>query len=161
MAKIVSRLTGEQTQLERLREILDLATAGAIAPGSTLEPADDLEGLVTQTDIACASLLETLNRVSLDLEQIQVDRSYLEMFISRQKDYFKPIKTAVDDGVTYDEDLEHATIDTMEALLATGAFETTFNGEIALQDGAFLTKEDFKPIVRQAIDSWLRLKLVA
>jgi len=117
-------------------------------------------------DITCASLLETMNAfeqamdsLMLDMERLTDDNDRLSNHIHRIESSFKDLKGMLRDGVEYDEDLDHATIDMMEALVASGASEPTFDGELSFQEAIVISKEDFKPIVRQAIESWLRLKV--
>jgi len=157
--KIVSRISQEDEDLQRLREILEAATSGAIAEGGDLEPADNLSGLVTQVDITCASLLETLNICDEKMNEMGRDLQRYATHIAHQDAILQNIHLAMQGGVEYDEDLDHATIDMMEALVASGASEPTFDGELSFAENIVISKEDFKPIVRQAIESWLRLKV--
>lgn len=159
MAKIVSRLSDEEIQHDRLRTVLEVITGGAIAPGGDLEPATDLAGLVDQVDIACASILEALEKSFSRNDALAIHVSILEGTLSKFTARFEEVNAARNTGARYDDALDHATIDTMEAMLATGAFESTFDGAIALSGGVTVTKEDFKPIVKQAIDTWLNQKI--
>jgi len=157
--KIVSRISPEDEDLQRLREIIEAATSGAIAEGGDLEPADNLSGLVTQVDITCASLLETLQICDEKLNAMQTDLQRYAAHVTYQDSILQTFKGMLENGIEYDEDLDHATIDMMEAFVASGASEPTFDGELSFTENIVISKEDFKPIVRQAIESWLRLKL--
>ena len=150
--KIVSRLSEEEAQLQRLRDIIDIATGGSISEGGELEPANDLPNLITQVDITCASLMEALHSA---LEE----NAHLTSHITSQEVKLHAIHDLLSKGVKYDEDLDHATIDFMDAFMATGAAEPTFDGELSISEAVTFNKEDLKPIVRQAIESWLRLKV--
>lgn len=150
--KIVSRLPEEEAQLERLRNILEAATGGAIAPGGDLEPATTLTDLVGQVDITCISLLETIDVVERDNIRLG------NIALSHQINY-TTLRDAFASGVSYDEDLDHAATDFIESMLASNAAESTFDGEISFRPGVVMSKEDLKPMLREAINSWVRLKL--
>lgn len=158
MGKIVSRLSDEEFHYSRLREMLDIATDGAIGVDGEIEPATSLGDLVSQVDVALASLLAVIDKLAKDVDALHIDKSFLEMHIENQNNIWKNIANAVEDGVIYDEDLDHATMDTMEALIASGMAESTDDCEIVFDTPVAITREDFKPIVRQTIDSWLKLK---
>lgn len=159
MTKIISRLNEDEAQLRRLRNILEVATGGAIAPGGDVEPAQGLHDLVTQVDMTCASLLETLDHVDAKYHQLALDNLRLATKIAEQDATLSTLHAALEDGISYDEDLDHATIDMMDTLLASGVAEPTFDGEICFQPEIPVSCEDLKPIVRETIESWLRLKV--
>lgn len=156
--KIISRVTQENEDLQRLREILEAATNGVIAEGGDFEPADNLNGLVTQVDIACGLLLEIVNILDKQVSTQELELARQDVIFSILERKFSIIQLAIQEGIEYDEDLDHATIDMMEAIIASGASEPTFDGELAFRENIVISKDDFKPIVRQAIESWLRLK---
>lgn len=134
MTKIISRLSEDETQFQRLRDIIEIATGGAISPGGDMEPAQSLFELVSQVDITCASLIEEQVRLEDKLHQLSVDYLQLATKIAEQDSMLKNIHAVLEDGVSYDDDLDHATIDLMDALLASGVAEPTFDGEICSRE---------------------------
>jgi hypothetical protein len=159
MEKISSRTSAEDLELHRLRVIIDVATGGAISAGGELRPADTLEGLVTQVDITCASLLQAMLELEREQRALADDNRRLSAHVGKQEAVLREMHDALEAGVEYDEELDHATADMMQALMASGAADSTFDGEISFSESIALSKEDMKPIVRTAIESWLRLKL--
>lgn len=149
--KIISRLPEDEVQLQRLRDILEAATNGAIGPGGDLEPETTLTGLVGQVDITCISLLEAI-------EVIEKDNIRLGNICIASQVSLAALRNIFTEGVTYDEDLDHATIDFMESMLGSGIAESTPDGEIIICGDTVLSKSDIKPFIKEAITSWLRLK---
>jgi hypothetical protein len=150
--KIISRLSNDELQHERLRNIIEAATDGYISEGGELEPANDLEGLVTQVDLTCVSFLQEIDALERDNARLG------NIAVSHQVALVK-LREAFSNGVSYDEELDHATIDFMDAIMASGAAEATFDGEISFTTDLIMSKEDIKPILREAISSWVRLKI--
>jgi hypothetical protein len=150
--KILSRLTDNEEQFQRLREIMEAATGGAIAEGGDLEPEDTLTGLVRQVDITCASLLQMI-------DQLERENARLSNIAVSQHVAMTELRDAFDQDVQYDEVLDHATMDFMDALLASGVAESTFDGEISFVNNVIMSKQDIKPILREAVSTWVRLKI--
>lgn len=154
MATIVSRVNKTELELRRLRDIIDAATGGAIGPGGEIEPGTTLAELVMHVDIACASLLALIDKLDAKCQELASDNLQLSTKFAEREQLVKVLSE-----VEYDEDLEHVTLDLMEALIASGAAETTFDSEISFQADVVLSREDLKPFVRQVVDDWLRLKI--
>ncbi len=153
--KIVSRLREDELQLNALREIVEAVSYGEIGPNGTMELADDLPGLVVQLDFVCASLLTTLTTMDQIHALLAQKNHELVVKLAEQR----RIVARVSDGVDFDEVLDQATMDLMEAFLSSGAATPTFDGELHFEEAVVFSKSDLKPILREAIDSWLRLKL--
>lgn len=157
--KITSRTTTDDLNLSRLREILEAASHGAIAEDGEILPGENLAELVAQVDIICAAFLDTLDVCERKIDLLMQDVEIMSGRLRTLDDTLQEVMGVFEDGVDYDDDLDHATIDMMEALIASGATEPTFDGELSFPVAVTISKEDFKPIVRQAIESWLRLKV--
>lgn len=157
--RIRSHPNPHEELLQRLRDIIEVATGGTISPGGDLEPAEELPELVDQVDITCASLLETLDSLEDKYDLLSEENLNLALRVDKQEEVLKHVLETLEGGVKFDEELDHATIDFMEAIMATGAAESTFDGELSFAEHVVFSKEDLKPIVRGTIDSWLRLKL--
>src|SRR5688572_14939810 len=115
--KIVSRLSDEEEQLERLREIIEAATGGAISPEGEMQPATDLRSLVTQVDITCASLMEALDNSETRCSHLIMDNLRLSNHIAQRDHHLGDVMAAIEDGIEYDEALDTATSDMMEAII--------------------------------------------
>ena len=157
--KIVSRLSEEEQELQRLREIIDAATGGAISESGELELGCDLHTLVTQVDITCASLLELVQRLTDENAQLLADIDDMNQRLTNQEIQIESLNEAISEGVEFDDALDHATVDFMESIIASGAAEPTFDGEISFAQNVPLKKEDLKPMIAQAIESWLQSKI--
>lgn len=157
--KIVSRIAHGAEDLQRIRDIIEEVTDGGIGPNGAISAAADLSEIVTHIEITFSSLCATLNLYDDEVTQLSLENSRLVSQIDKLDDSLHEIYSVIENGVEYDEDLDHATIDMMDAFIASGATEPTFDGEISFSEKIIISKEDLKPIVRQAIDSWLRLKV--
>lgn len=61
-------------------------------------------------------------------------------------------------SVPYDEALDHATADLMDAFMSTGSVEVDDQGRLVFTEGTNLGRGDLKPILREAIHRWLDIK---
>ena len=157
--KIVSRLSEEEEQVLRLRDIVEAATGGAISDEGDLPLATDLRSIVTQVDITCASLLETIKDADNENLYLSARIDKLEAQLKSQEIELQAITDSLSGGVEFDDALDHATIDFMESILASGVAEPTFDGEISFATNVPIKKEDLKPMIAQAVESWLQSKI--
>ena len=146
--RIVSRLNEDTAQHDRLKEILEAATDGNITPGNTLEE------LVTQVDDTIVSYMEQVDQLEEDYQALRHEVDTLSVQVTLQEKMLESITG----GIQFDEALDYATLDLMDALLGSGTADSTFDGDISFEDGVVFTKEDLKPILRQALDTWITLK---
>jgi hypothetical protein len=61
--------------------------------------------------------------------------------------------------VSYDEALDHAAADLMDAFIASGAAESDHSGDLVFDTRVAMKKSDFKPVLREAITRWVELKI--
>jgi hypothetical protein len=147
--KIVSRLNKADPDLRRLGRIIAVLTEGEV------QPSMELQDLVTQVDLICVALLDALDHLENKCQRLNAENLQLATNLAEQEEVLK----VLEQGVLYDEDLDHSTTDLMDAFLASGAAESTFDGEISFQPGIVFNREDLKPLVRETVESWLRLKI--
>jgi hypothetical protein len=153
--RIVSRLNQDETQLERLREILEAASHGAISEYGVELPGETLQELVTQVDETCCNFLVEVD----NLEENYVALQHEALSLSVQTAAQEKIIDSLTNGIQFDEALEHATITLMDSFLGSGAADSTFDGGLSFESGVIFTKEDLKPMLRQALDSWITMKI--
>ena len=60
--------------------------------------------------------------------------------------------------IGFDEALDYATLDLMDAFLGSGAATNTFGGDLSFDSNVTFTKQDLKPLLRQAIITWINTK---
>jgi hypothetical protein len=151
--KIVSRLDDAEFQHIRLREILEAASDGAISydEGASIVPGQDLDELVTQVDITVAAMLETLDVMAANID-ILVDKA-----VSAELEA-ADLQARVS-NVVYDECLDHASMDLMDAICSSGAADIDADGDLTFDQRITLTKGDIKPMLKAAIERWVTLKL--
>ena len=153
--RIVSRLTEEESQFHRLRMILDAASDGEISENGPIEPGKTLPELITQVDNVCINFLEQIESLEESYEVVRQEARALFAQVDAQDTMIQRLV----EGVQYDEALDYATVDLMDAILGSGAANTTFNGDLSFEDSVVLNKEDIKPMLRQAIETWINMKV--
>ena len=153
--RIVSRLKEDEQQLQRIRDILEVITEGAISPIGIIKPAEDLSALISQVDETFATLLVHIETIEEDYDSAKSEVVALSVQCAEQE----KIIDCVTEGIPFDEALDHATVDLMDALLSSGAANTTFDGDLSFEEDVVFTREDIKPMLRQAIQTWVNLKV--
>lgn len=153
--RIVSRSNQDETQHNRLREILEAASNGVISERGLVVPGETWKELITQVDEVCCNFMIAVD----DLEENYVALQREALTLAVQNDAQERILVALSEGIKYDDALDHATTDLMDAFLGSGAAGTTFDGALSFEEGVVFTKEDIKPLLRQAIDTWISMKI--
>jgi len=153
--RIVSRLKEDEMQLERLKEILEAASDGCISEHGETPPGQTLDELITQVDNVCANFMETVDTLEEDYDCLQHE----VLALSAQCNNQEKMLNSIIEGARYDEALDFATTDLMDALLGAGVANSTFDGDISFDPRVTLTKDDFKPLLRQAIETWVNMKV--
>jgi hypothetical protein len=62
-------------------------------------------------------------------------------------------------NVSYDDALDHATADLMDALVSSGVADVDHSGDLVFDARVALKKGDLKPVLREAITRWVDLKI--
>lgn len=153
--RIVSRLNQDETQHHRLREILEAASNGVISENGLVVPGETWKELVTQVDEVCCNFMVEVD--SLEENYVSLQREALSL--STQLDLLERTFENLTEGVQFDAELDQASVDLMDAFISSGCAEATDHGELSFDKDVVFTKEDLKPILRQAIDTWLTMKI--
>ena len=158
MAKISTRQTcsNEELTIQKLQEILDDATNGAVGTKATalIQAGDDIEIVLTNVELVMELLTQTASSLFNDLAQCSHDNVLLTVKLAESLDALEAIM-----DVSYDEALDHATADFMDAFAASGGADVTSHGELGFDGTITYSKSDLKPILREAISRYLDLKL--
>lgn len=158
MAKIVSRLDTEAGRVQQLQDTLIHYSLGAVtADGKTgvLPVADNVDDLINQTTSVMAGLVQTLEHAAVDLSLARFEAVQYSLRV----DELESIVENLLQDVSYDEALDHATADLMDCLAASGSADITADGQLAFDERITLSKEDMKPMLREAIVRWISLRL--
>lgn len=158
MAKISTRPADqdEQSTIERLQEILYDATAGAIGTAATarLQVGSDVGTLLDTIEGLIGLLNRTASRLFVDLAHTTNDNMILTV---KLEEAMNVLESFMD--ISYDEALDHATMDLMDAFAASGGADVTANGELGFDGSVMYSKSDLKPILREAISRYVDVKL--
>lgn len=157
MPKIVSRTDTDAGRLHRLQEILVSCSMGAVTRDGrgVAKVGDDLDVLITQTDALLQGMVQTFEHVSVDLSIARTEATQLSLRV----DELESIVENILGDVSFDEALDHATLDLMEGFASSGAADVTADGELAFDERVLFTKEDIKPYLQQAITRWIEARL--
>lgn len=157
--KIVSRSTSEEAKLSKLRSIIKTMSGGLISETSEVPLGTNLSELVNQLQVCSEVTLDTIDTLQKRVNVLGIDNLRLTNHIAQEGRSLNGLKKAIADGVEYDEALDAAVHDAMEAFIASGAAEPTFDGEISFDEDVTISRCDLKPIIREALESWIRAKV--
>lgn len=159
MAIISTRQNEDEVDSKTIRtliEILEDATSGTIGnhPKAMIQSGTDID-----------TLLENV-RVLLDVQQAAGRALFNDVMILSHENLVLTVKyeeamNVLDDlmDVTYDDALEHATLDLMDALIGSGAAEADQDGDLVFDPRVAIGKGDLKPVLREAIIRWVEQKI--
>lgn len=146
--RIVSRKDEDQIQCDRLRGILEAATDGYVTPATSLPQ------LVSQVEDTMMHFMSRVERLEHSYGNLQMEAATLAAQCSMQEDKLEDLM-----HIGFDDALEYATLDLMDAFLGSGAASTTFDGDLSFDPNVTFTKQDLKPVLRQAIITWISTKV--
>jgi hypothetical protein len=161
MPKITSRpSSGQEAQdrIEALQDLLDQASCGAIgdmSAGAVVQAEDTLDGLIDQTAVLLASMAGTIEGLAL---QASLMTSQLVIMAARL-DIAEDALANLIGNIDYDECMDHATTDLMESMTASGKCDVDDYGNLVFSERAVFSKADMKPVLREAIVSWVEKKM--
>lgn len=158
MAKIVSRMNEDEARVARLQEILEAASLGVVGDvndGARVQLETDLDELIGQTDTLFAGMLETLQHVGVQM----IDAQATAVILAAELDLAQDTLANLIGGIDYDDALDHATADLMDCFCASGSADISTDGELVFDSRISFTKEDIKPMLRDAIVRWIEVKL--
>lgn len=142
--------------IQRLTEILEDATAGTIGnhPRAMVQAGTDIDTLLDNVQLV------------FDVQQAAGQALFNDLLIASNEAFVLNIKynEAMDvldslTDVSYDDALDHATADLMDALIASGAADSDHSGDLVFDARVALKKSDFKPVLREAISRWVEQKI--
>ena len=158
MAKISTRPTDsdDESTILKLQQILEIATSGVIGTKTTalIQAGDDIDSILKNVKIVIALLDRTASSLFNDLAKSSYDNMILTVKLAETLDVLESIM-----DVTYDEALDHATADLMDAFAASGGADVTPHGELGFDGSITYSKSDLKPILREAISRYVDLKI--
>ncbi len=158
MAKISTRPADveDQTTIEELQEILHHATNGVVSTQASalVQAGNDIPTLLANVKAVIALLNRTAVQLFHDLAHASHDNMVLTVKVAETMDVLESIC-----DVTYDEALDHATADLMDAFAASGAADVSADGELGFDEHVLFSKSDLKPILREAILRYIDQKI--
>jgi hypothetical protein len=137
----------EATVLLALCQLVSEVDGPAPEPTDTvIEVLRTIRSILHRTIIENRQLAITLSLVSEELDESETRAEKLYEIIERLT------------TVSYDDALEHATFDLMDAITSTGVADISEDGDLQFDSRAVLTKGDLKPVLREAIKRWVDIK---
>lgn len=158
MAKISTRQPDPQDEstIEKLQEILHNATNGVVSIHSKalVYAGDDISALLENVRAVIGLLNKTASKMYADIQTLSHDNFVLAV---KNDEMMLLLEQIID--VTYDDALDHATADLMDAFAASGGADVTANGELGFDGSVMYSKSDLKPILREAISRYVDVKI--
>lgn len=158
MAKIVSRVDTDAVRLETLHDILVKFSRGVIGrpgEGATFTVGDTIEECLNQVHDMFLGQTEALTQLALQRDYYLAKLGMVQVSLDVAQDMLSNLVENID----YDEALDHAAVDLMDCFTSSGAANITADGELAFDERITFSKEDIKPYLRQAITSWVELRM--
>ena len=159
MAKISTRQSDpdDASTIERLQEILHNATNGVISvqANALVSAGNDIPTLLENVEGVIGLLNKTATKLFHDLAHASHDNLILTIKLAEATVILESFM-----DVSYDEALDHATADLMDAFAASGGADVTANGELGFDGTITYSKSDLKPILREAISRYIDVKLI-
>jgi hypothetical protein len=161
MAVISSRPDDQEDfdeHIETLQGIVTECSGGAIGPdgsGALYVVGDNLEDLIDQTE----AILHTYER-TVEIQQLQVGMLTAELIMmSHQAEVAQDALANLIGNIDYDEAMDHATADLIDCIASHGTADVNADGKLVFAERTLLSKEDLKPMLREAIVRWVEQKM--
>lgn len=159
MAKIISRPKDEDKALQTVRLILEHYSQGTLtAPAISLNTHDEV---MSALEIFVATAIATARAVAAQNQALAHDLLVTTINLDLMESRLESISEVVEDliNVGYDASLDHAAEDLMDGLVSAGVAEPNSNGELAFDSRVLMSKADLKPILREAVQRWVEMKV--
>lgn len=156
MPKIVSGIDEKGQLIKFLQKIVESAAAKLTSQkGVEMKPAETLTELVQQVDeLMAAYMLSTHSLAEVNYRLQESINEYVS-----QVDFMQDELSKFIGDIGYDDAIDEATGDLMQSLVASGAAETNQDGDLAFDPRVMLSRSDLKPMVRDAIVTWIEKKM--
>lgn len=152
MPVISSRGASSQVQISALQQALKENLPLVF---EEKELSADLDDLITDAILTMETLRMIADELDADCEDHEKKISYLENELDKAQDMLANILG----DVGYDEALDDAAGDLIDCLISSGAAEPTASGEIGFDPRVTFSKEDIKPMLREAVVKWIEKRL--
>lgn len=152
------RATSANRHVLDLQTILAAATGGAIGvPGSgaPYKAEKDLTGLIRQTEVVFLTYQRAVEIAQIHADLLRADLSA----IVAQLDVVQDALANLVGNIDYDEAMDHAAADLMDCIAADGTADINTDGNLVFAERTVFSKEDMKPMLREAIVRWVELKM--
>lgn len=154
MAMIKSRGTTIDLNLLEMQDLVREISMGMIDHGADIEPGDTVEDCIEQVQHIAQSYQLALVSSRRDIAELTIDNVDLHDSIITMERQLSELMV-----VAYDEAMDHAAMDLMDAFCASGSADVSADGELVFDQRISFTKEDIKPILKAAIDRWVECRL--
>jgi hypothetical protein len=158
MAKIVSRVDQKGQLITYLQEMVRSGTSsllGDMIEESEVEVGTTLENLIAQVDELLTAHMLSIKTIEAELEQAQEEL----VAVKNALDISEELNSKLMGDIGYDDALDEATGDLMQSLMACGIAESVPNGEIVFDNRVIVGRAELKPILRDAIATWIEKRL--
>lgn len=160
MAKIRTQpATSAVDEAEVIREIhhiVEVGTDGVVGKGprAKFTMQDTLEGTLDDLEKVFSTINAT---VQILMQNLGIADAMIIALQGRLMDAKEMLEKLGD--VSYDEELDHATMDLMDAFVGSGIADINADGELTFDSRVLVSKGDLKPLLREAISRWVDLKI--
>lgn len=158
MATIVSR---KDTDPGRVKELQDIiiefggGSIGEIGSGAKLEVADNLDGLINQAHGVMLGMKLAIGVLAAERDMLVLQNGALSLSL----DVASEMLDLIVNDIGYDQALDGAATTLMDNFISSGAANASADGEMVFDARIAISKEDIKPMLREAIVDWVEARL--
>ncbi len=143
--EIAEKLTGV------IERVAGQSLQALLIPG---EVSENIDFLIDAMEEVINTSLHTAHDLKRALVESEMDNVTLTLMASQQQARIDRLSNAV-----YDEALEYAAIDLIEMIVTSGMAAVSDEGDLVFDERSVFTKNDLKPALRGAINSWIDQKI--
>lgn len=161
MTKIVSRIDRNELLTElrvtQLQEVLLTHSRGAIT-----RDASGVEPVATTLDELIAQAARVLNGYNMTVMAMATNMASLETqnaILQNRVELLDDIVARLSGDVGYDDAIDTATLSMMDDIASQLDCATNADGDLVFHQRAVISKGDLKPILREAIVTWISERL--
>jgi len=158
MAKIVSRTDTDAGRLAALQQLImdhSLGNIGKAEDNPNFVVADNFEDGLDQVNQLFMGLKAAL--VAMRTRYDVLDAAFV--MTRTRLELVEDLLASVVEDIDYDEPLDHATMDLMDCMASRGSCGFDADGHLVFDERSRFSKEDIKPMLREAIVRWVELRM--
>lgn len=156
---IISTRQADEVESEAIQGLIDLledASQGTISnrPTALVQAGTDIDSLLKTVRMVIDTQRQVAQRLFADVVSLAHENMVLSVKYAEAMIVLDSIM-----DISYDDALDHATADLMDALVSAGVAEADHHGDLVFDARVPMGRSDLKPVLREAIVRWVGQKV--